>query len=165
MHSKRSDWLPVPNRYFGVFSDGSIKVRGIEVRRHDTPPLFSRFQAEVLKIMASGDTVEAVKALMPEVQETFQRYACMLKDGKVPIEDLLFTKHASKDADQYEERNTAEHSSMAKLAEERKVLKAGQALRYVITDYYSRNPARRTVPEELISEKTAYDAKMYLELG
>ena len=164
LHSKRSGWLPVPNRYFGVFSDGSIKVRGIEVRRHDTPPLFSRFQAEVLKIMARGDTVEAVKALMPEAQQTFQRYACMLKGGKVPIEDLLFTKHASKDSGQYEERNTAEHSSMAKLAEEGKPLKAGQALRYVITDYYSRNPARRTVPEELISEKTAYDAKRYVEL-
>ena len=29
--------LPVPNRYFGVFEDGTLKVRGIEERRHDTP--------------------------------------------------------------------------------------------------------------------------------
>ena len=28
--------MPVPNRYFGVFEDGTLKVRGIEERRHDT---------------------------------------------------------------------------------------------------------------------------------
>jgi DNA polymerase-2 len=164
LHSKKSDWLPVPNRYFGAFSDGSIKVRGIEVRRHDTPPLFSKFQAEVLQIMAKGDTVKEVKQLMPEVQAAFERYVAMLKEGRVAITDLMFTKQTSKDSDQYQERNTIENSSIVKLAAEGKSLRAGQTLRYVITDYYGKNPAKRTVPEELISEKTVYDAKRYVEL-
>jgi DNA polymerase, archaea type len=30
VHSKQTDILPVPNRYFGVYGDGTIKVRGIE---------------------------------------------------------------------------------------------------------------------------------------
>jgi DNA polymerase-2 len=164
LHSRKSDWIPVLNRYFGVFWDGSLKVRGIEARRHDTPSFFSKFQTEILKIMSRGDTIEEVKQLMPEVQETFQCYASMLKEGKVAIEELMFTKKTSKDSSQYERRNTIENSSITKLAEEGKSLKAGQALRYVITDYYSTNPARRTVPEELISDKTVYDAKRYVEL-
>lgn len=32
---------PVPNRYFGVFQDGSIKVRGIDMRRRDTTPFIA----------------------------------------------------------------------------------------------------------------------------
>jgi DNA polymerase, archaea type len=40
-----------------------IKDRGIETRRHDTPPLFSKFQKEILEIMAQGNTIEEVKAL------------------------------------------------------------------------------------------------------
>src|SRR5215467_2635250 len=38
VHSKINSQLPVPNRYFGIFGDGSLKIRGIEARRHDTPP-------------------------------------------------------------------------------------------------------------------------------
>jgi DNA polymerase-2 len=34
--SRMDERVPVPNRYFGVFQDGSLKMRGIEVRRHDT---------------------------------------------------------------------------------------------------------------------------------
>jgi hypothetical protein len=34
IHSKQNNILPVPNRYFGVYEDGTLKVRGIEARRH-----------------------------------------------------------------------------------------------------------------------------------
>jgi DNA polymerase elongation subunit (family B) len=40
VQSKHNDVLPVPNRYFGVYEDGTLKIRGIEARRHDTPIFF-----------------------------------------------------------------------------------------------------------------------------
>ena len=49
VHSKSSKLVPVPNRYFGVFEDGSMKVRGLEIRRRDNPPLFDKFQARNTK--------------------------------------------------------------------------------------------------------------------
>ena len=48
IHSKQNKILPVPNRYFGVYEDGTVKVRGIEARRHDTPEFFRKFQLEAL---------------------------------------------------------------------------------------------------------------------
>lgn len=36
--SRQDERIPVPNRYFGVFQDGSLKVRGLELRRRNTPP-------------------------------------------------------------------------------------------------------------------------------
>ena len=49
VHSKQNDILSVPDRYFGVFEDGSLKIRGIEARRRDTPPFLSRCQEEILQ--------------------------------------------------------------------------------------------------------------------
>ncbi len=36
LNSRVDPRLPVLNRYYGVFEDGTIKVRGIDLRRHDT---------------------------------------------------------------------------------------------------------------------------------
>ncbi len=38
----------VANRYFGAFKDGTLKVRGIEYRRHDAPLYFKKCQEEIL---------------------------------------------------------------------------------------------------------------------
>jgi DNA polymerase-2 len=52
--SRQDGRVPVPNRYFGVFQDGSLKVRGIEVRRHDTPPFIAQTQKDMLEILAQA---------------------------------------------------------------------------------------------------------------
>ena len=161
--SKQNEIVPVPNRYFGVFEDGKIKDRGIETRRHDTPPLFARFQREVLQIMAQGNTVKEVKALMPKVQDRFLEYKQELQDGRVPLTDLLFTKMLSKASDEYSV-NTVETGSMHQLQDEGKSMRPGQALQYVITDYYRKNAKRRSVPAELINDETTYDVARYIDL-
>jgi DNA polymerase-2 len=161
--SKVDKISPVPNRYFGVFEDGELKDRGIETRRHDTPPLFSQFQREVLAIMAKGNNIKEVKALMPKVHDLFQKYREMLKDGRVPLVDLIFTKMLSKDSNAYTV-NTVEMGATYQLLDEGKSMRAGQVLQYVIVDYYRKNSRKRSVPVELINEKTTYDANRYVEL-
>ena len=138
--SKQNDILPVPNRYFGAFEDGNkLKIRGIEARRHDTPIFFSKFQNEILEIMATGNTITEVIALMPKVKTIFQKYVGILKERKVPLEQLIFTKRLSKDYNEYQiKRNTVESSAINLLANEGKSLKAGELLRYIITDFYQR---------------------------
>ena len=160
--SKQNEMIGVPNRYFGVFEDGKIKDRGIETRRHDTPPLFSQFQREVLQIMAQGNNVEQVKALMPQVRDLFLKYRQQLREGRVPLADLAFTKMLSKGSDEYTV-STVETGSIDQLHDEGKTMRAGQVLHYVITDYYRKNARKRSVPIEII-ENTTYDAKRYIEL-
>jgi DNA polymerase I len=154
----------VPNRYFGCFEDGNvIKDRGIETRRHDTPPLFSRFQNEILHVMAKGNNVAEVNALMPKVHNIFQKYRQQLKEREVSLADLIFTKNLSKNSEDYT-ANTVEFSSIFQLQEEGRALKAGQGIQYIITDYYRKSAKKRTVPVELIDDKTTYDVKRYTEL-
>jgi len=162
--SKNNPLVPVVNRYFGCFEDGNIiKDRGIETRRHDTPALFSRFQMEALQIMAKGNNIKEVKALMPKVWDLYQKYKQMLQEGRVALVDLIFTKNLSKDSAQYSV-NTAETSAIYQLMEEGKMMQGGQTLQYVITDYYRKNSRKRTTPVDLINDKTIYDSRRYIEL-
>lgn len=161
--SKASAAVPVPNRYFGLFDDGSIKVRGIEVRRHDTPEFFARCQAEVLNKMAKGDTEKQVRELMPEVDSIFVKYADALRSGRVPLDELLFTKQLSKASSEYSNRKTVEVDAVRQLEAEGRPLRAGEVIRYVITDYRAKH-GPRSVPEELLEQGTAYDAQRYLVL-
>ena len=95
-----------------MFECGNLKIRGIEARRHDTPPLFSRCQNEILDLMAGGNTINEVKAFMPKVKEIFQKYVIALKEQKVPIEELVFTKRLSKNSNEYQNRNTVENDAL-----------------------------------------------------
>jgi DNA polymerase-2 len=163
LSSKSNPMVGVPNRYFGCYEDGTIKDRGIETRRHDTPAYFSKFQREILEKMARGNSIEEVKAVMPKVKETFEKYKQRLQEGRVPLVDLIFTKMLSKDANMYS-INTAETSAIYQLQDEGKNMRAGQILQYVITDYYRKNSRKRTIPVALINEKTTYDSRRYTQL-
>jgi DNA polymerase I len=41
---------------------------------------------------------------------------------------------------------------------------SGQILQFVITDYYRKNSRKRSIPVELITDKTSYDKRRYVEL-
>ena len=51
-----NDGFGAYNRYYGRLSDGSVKVRGIAARRHDTPEYIRTMQQEMLAIMATAST-------------------------------------------------------------------------------------------------------------
>lgn len=167
VHSKINSQLPVPNRYFGIFGDGSLKIRGIEARRHDTPPYFSKCQNEILELMASGNNINEVKGLLGKVVDMFHNYVQLLKDKKVPLEELVFTKRLSRNSNEYQNRNTVEKNAIMELNSQGKSLRAGEVLQYIITDYYqTRSGKIRAAAIELINEdvSTTYDVRRYVEL-
>jgi DNA polymerase-2 len=51
-----------------VFQSGEIKVRGIELRRHNMPDFIKELQQQMLEILAKASDVEHVPNLLPEVQ-------------------------------------------------------------------------------------------------
>ncbi|MCL4501284.1 MAG: hypothetical protein M1438_05440 [Deltaproteobacteria bacterium] len=69
MPSKQDPKRPVATRYFGIFEDGSLKVRGLALRRRDTPPFVRRAQEALLAKMAEAVTPADLMALKPELDE------------------------------------------------------------------------------------------------
>jgi DNA polymerase I len=67
-----NDGFGAYNRYYGRLSDGSVKVRGIAARRHDTPEYIRTMQQEMLSIMATART----PADLAQVRDPVYRIYC-----------------------------------------------------------------------------------------
>ncbi|HUL51646.1 MAG TPA: DNA polymerase domain-containing protein [Verrucomicrobiae bacterium] len=159
LESKQDKDIPVANSYFGAFENGHLKIRGIELRRHDTPRFFKRCQMEILCLMATANNESEIRELMPQVIEIYKKYLGLLKDHKVPIEELSFTSRASKNIEDYKS-NSIQIDAMLQLRNEDKSIKAGQKVQYVITDYSRKT--KRSSPLEMAG--TNYDIKRYEKL-
>ena len=161
--SRMHEDVPVLNRYFGVFEDGSMKVRGIELRRSDTIKLVSDCQRDILQLLAKGQDVAGVKILIPEALEIFEAYVRLIWSGQAPISDLVITNELSKDWNQYSS-NLAHVAAVKQLADEGLELMAGQSVSYVVTNYRSKVQEARVRPLQLLDESATYDRCRYTEL-
>ena len=163
--SKINPDLPALNRYFGVFEDGTIKMRGIETRRHDTPELFVYFQEELMKIMSAYSNIHEITKCLPILESIYKKYINLICTKKISYTDLIFTKRMSKASNEYADRDTIENCVLKQLTNNGKSLNAGEEIKYIITNFYHECFLERAIPIELIDENDIkYDTKRYLEL-
>jgi DNA polymerase elongation subunit (family B) len=161
--SRMHEEVPVLNRYFGVFEDGSMKVRGIELRRRDGIKAVTDCQSELLRLLAQGKTLDEARRFIPEAIQAVRGCADRIRGGGVPVADLAILNSLSKDHDQYNS-SLVQVSAIRQLAEEGLELMAGQSVSYVITDYRSKVQSERVRPIELLDSSTKYDPDRYVEL-
>jgi len=93
--------LAVPNRYFGVFQDGSVKVRGIDMRRRDAPPFVVQAQQDMLHCLAGARSMDELPDKAVEALHILRCRLNDLRDGRVPLQELLVGKRLSKELDGY----------------------------------------------------------------
>src|SRR5262249_40359840 len=75
--SRVNPLMPVPNQFVGLFDDGAMKIRGIEIRRSDAPFLVKRAQAQVLHCLSQARTLAELHERIPqalEIVHTYRRY-------------------------------------------------------------------------------------------
>jgi AAA domain-containing protein len=53
--------------------------------------------------LSEGNNIKEVKSLLPNVVDIFHKYVQLLKENKVPIDELAFTKRLSKDSNNYQQ--------------------------------------------------------------
>jgi len=56
---------PLPSTYYGVFRDGKIKARGIEIRQRSAPAIVKSFQSIILEYMKECDTKKEIIDKVP----------------------------------------------------------------------------------------------------
>ena len=161
--SKVSGEIPVLNRYYGVFEDGRIKMRGIEARRGDTPPFIAKAQIEMIKVLAKASCYEEFLERIPSALGVLKEYAEKLISKNVPIEELLIAKRLSKRPSDYA------HDVFQAIAA-RQLMTAGfdvypgQTVQYLITHSKSKRINDRVSSKQLIRTKVNYDTEKYLDL-
>jgi len=155
--------VPVLNRYYGVFEDGTMKVRGIDLRRRDTPAIVRRCQTEMLTVLSQANSLREFRFLIPKALKVLEGYVSLLKAGRVLIEDLVIEKRLSKMPNEYS--NQVLQAIVAKpLIREGREIHAGQHVSYIITRSKSSIPENRALAVELAHQNTKYDLEKYVEL-
>ncbi|MBI5964081.1 MAG: hypothetical protein HY863_11440 [Chloroflexi bacterium] len=132
LSSKRDVRVPVPNQYFGAFLDGSIKYRGIELRRRDTTLWVRKIQLAVLEIMAQADTPNKLAECVPDVLAFVEHCKRNLKTGRIPLEELIVRQKLSRVLDGYKSPSPAARAALQLQATGR-VIAPGQSVQFLFT--------------------------------
>lgn len=148
-------------RYYGVFENGAVKVRGVELRQHNTPVFLKNAQQGMLRVFTQARTAREFRALIPESVEVLRRSAAALRDGAVDRNDLVCTTTVSRDITSYQV-NTLPKAALLQLQHRGVHIKPGQSVRYMVSDENSQNYKRRICLAETMQGTEEIDVGYYL---
>jgi len=155
--------VSVLNRYFGVMENGKVKIRGLEVRRRDTPGFIFDAQTEMINILASADNSAELYRKIPEALKVLKAYRQRLLNGEVPISDLIVTKHMSKQPKNYKQ-HVSQVIVAQQLSNQGVEVHAGNNVKFLFTHFEDKRYERRVKAMQLIEKGVTPDAKKYLLL-
>jgi DNA polymerase elongation subunit (family B) len=150
--------------YYGVFRDGTIKVRGLELRRHDTPLFIKQAQDALLRLLAKANDWQQFQALLPKAYKLLQHYTKRVMEGDVDPAALLLTMRLSRLPEAYQNS-----SRQALAAWQCKRLgmnpQPGQMVQYLLTNAQAKRPQDRLLLAQLLERTNrSYDRSAYREL-
>lgn len=161
--SKQFNDVPVPNRFFCVAMDGELKIRGLECRRHDTPPIVSRMQREVLAILAEAHNFESYHQKMEECRSVLARYLERVESGDVMAEELVISKRLTRPPQDYQKASLTAVAAQ-QLCGHGVNLRPGQTVEYIVTNAKSALPNDRARAWTLWEGWRGYDTQKYCEM-
>jgi DNA polymerase elongation subunit (family B) len=161
--SKMHPRIGVLNRYYGVMENGKIKVRGLEVRRRDTPRFVYDAQMEMIKVLSSANSSKEFLEKVPDALGVVKNYRQRLLNGEVSVWDLIVTKRLSKHPREYKQK-VSQVIAAEQLMKEGAEVHAGKNIRFLFTDAEDKRYERRVKAEELIEKSASPDVKKYLLL-
>jgi DNA polymerase-2 len=130
--SRQDRRVPVANRYFGVFQDGTLKMRGIEARRRDTPRWIAQAQEEMLACLGRAASPTELPTCLPEIMCLLRRKLADLRAGRVPLKDLVVRQKLSRNLEEYRVPSAAARAAR-QLATVGKRLGPGEYVRFLYT--------------------------------
>ncbi len=127
--SRQNKKRPVANRYFGVFQDGTLKVRGIDARRRDSTPFVAEAQMHLLELLARAEEPEAA---LPEAIAFLQERLRALRTGEVRLAQLLVRQRLGRKMEAYRTLSPAARAVL-QLNTVGKTLQPGQRVPFLYT--------------------------------
>jgi DNA polymerase-2 len=153
--------ISVANRFYGGDPNGENKIRGIALRRSDTPKFVANIQRSVLEILAKETDPAKLPNLFPEILEIVDRGLVSLKKREVPLEQLVVSQTLSRDLSKYSVLSPLS-TAARQLELQGKTVRRGQRIQYI---YTARGPGVHAwdLPTEL--DPHGIDVLKYRELA
>jgi len=160
--SRQNPERPVATRYFGVFVDGKVKVRGLICRRRDTPPFVRRAQEALLTRLATAATPAELAALQPKLLELAEGFRQRLREGGIPPQELVITRVLSQPLSDYRV-DTPMALAVRQLEQAGIQIRPGEKVRFVHRE--RRGPKEcRVQAAPFLEGLEGYDTETYLEI-
>jgi DNA polymerase-2 len=159
--SRTEPRVAVANRYFGAFDDGTLKLRGIEARRHDTCPYVKETQLRMLALLAQAQDVAEFRQTVPQAVAYVGERLSRLRSGQVPAEELVMTHRLSRQPQEYRVRTAAARTA-AELQRAGVQLNPGEMLHFLHVSGPER--VRAWEPIAGSASQVSYDRQVYSEL-
>jgi DNA polymerase elongation subunit (family B) len=153
------------NRYWGKKINGSFKVRGVELRRHDSPAFIKQFQEEVMNAIGQSPYRKNADRLMHStIIPVLVKYYDYLESGKATPEELAINIHVTRHFNEYKVQNY-QAIAAAYLERSGAGVSPGQGVSFIITNDKAENPQERVLPLALYEyTNRSYDVGKYKEL-
>jgi len=151
--------MVVTRRYYGKLTDGHLFYRGIELRRHDTPPYIKDMQTRMMEALFEADDPETVLGKgVNEALEIANRAMRDVRKGRVAPQKLVISKRLRRELSEYQSRQP--HIVAAMLGAE-----DSKDSNYLLLNTGRRNPYLRVMPASLLNGgHRGYDRKKYAEM-
>lgn len=158
--SNKGDGEGSLNKYYGLFDDGTYKLRGIELRRSDTPEVVRFAQNVMLEMLRESsdrdDFLRRARSGIGMVRDIVRN----VRRGNYPPEDMVITRRVSKRLDEYS-GNGEGRRALVRLREAGVEVSAGEVVKYVVA---AAEKGRNIVPVQLLGAGVEYEAAHYTRL-
>jgi DNA polymerase II len=140
--SKVKSTRPVAARFYGVFADGGMKIRGLACRRHDTPQFIKGAQEEMLAALSKARNIEELHDRRQDARRIYEARLAELESGRVATSLLIIEQVLSREVDEYDVETRAALAARELIGDGVNV-HPGERVGYVITNAKAKNKAER----------------------
>jgi DNA polymerase II len=140
--SKVKSTRPVAARFYGVFADGGMKIRGLACRRHDTPQFIKEAQEEMLAVLSQARNIEELHHRRQDARRIYEARLAELESGRVAPRLLIIEQVLSREIEEYDVETRASLAARELIDDGVKV-HPGERIGYVITNAKAKNKADR----------------------
>jgi len=160
----------VPNRYYGLFEDGHLKVRGIDVQKHITPAWIYDTQQSMLDVFSEAKSAREFLARIPRALAVAKGAAERLRRREVDPDELGLMVQSTREVEEYR-ATTMTKSALRRLKAAGTRRNPGEYVKYVVARTAG-PPDARSTPVELFASQgplkiqgpPTYKVEFYLRL-
>lgn len=149
------------NRYYGLFDNGKLKIRGIELRQKNTPEFLRYLQRDILKVFSEANNSKEFMGRITYAIQVLQEFGKKIINGDFDKSTLIFTTRVSRDISEYKVNNLVK-SALLQLRDLDIHVEPGQSVKYIVTNEHASNYKKRVCITELIDNNENIDVDFYL---
>lgn len=151
------------NRYYGLYEHDEFKLRGIELRKHDTPEFINICQEAMLGELSLASNADEFRERIPRAVDILRWTAKRVLNHAIPVHQFILTKSVSRALPEYVVL-TATVAALKQLEKRGFTVEPGESVRYVLLDARVRESERKVRVAEFLEGNEEPDAWEYIRL-